>query len=115
VQSCCYGANDVQIPTIHWKYSTDRVLVMQFCEGRQVNDRKYLLEHNISPDQVRFILLPKRFISQVCDKIGEAYSEMIFRHGYVHCDPHPGNILVRNNPDTGVEIVLLDHGLYAVN
>jgi aarF domain-containing kinase len=50
----------------------------------------------------------------VCDKIGEAYSEMIFRHGYVHCDPHPGNILVRKDQESGVEIVLLDHGLYAV-
>jgi len=29
----------------------------------------------------------------------------------VHCDPHPGNILVRKK-DNGPEIVLLDHGLY---
>lgn len=38
---------------------------------------------------------------------------MIFVNGFVHCDPHPGNVLVRKGPDTGkVEIVLLDHGLY---
>lgn len=40
---------------------------------------------------------------------------MIFVNGFVHCDPHPGNVLVRKGPDTGkVEIVLLDHGLYQV-
>ena len=40
---------------------------------------------------------------------------MIFVNGYVHCDPHPGNILVRRSPKRGVEIVFLDHGLYQVS
>ena len=39
---------------------------------------------------------------------------MIFIKGYVHCDPHPGNVLVQKNPITGSnDIVLLDHGLYS--
>ena len=43
------------------------------------------------------------------------YADMIFKFGYVHCDPHPGNVLVRKNPSTGQdEVVLLDHGLYSV-
>lgn len=47
--------------------------------------------------------------------LGKLYSEMIFVHGYVHCDPHPGNVLVRRNQITNEEeIVLLDHGLYSV-
>ncbi|XP_034849290.1 aarF domain-containing protein kinase 1 isoform X8 [Mirounga angustirostris] len=47
--------------------------------------------------------------------LGKMYSEMIFVNGFVHCDPHPGNVLVRKRPDTGkAEIVLLDHGLYQV-
>ncbi|KXJ29903.1 putative aarF domain-containing protein kinase 1 [Exaiptasia diaphana] len=49
---------------------------------------------------------------QVSRKIGELYSEMIFVTGYVHCDPHPGNVLVRKDNQDNVEIVLLDHGLY---
>lgn len=44
--------------------------------------------------------------------MNEAYNEMIFTHGYVHCDPHPGNVLVHNDADRGLQIVLLDHGLY---
>ena len=51
---------------------------------------------------------------QVMTKLGRLYSEMIFVQGYIHCDPHPGNLLVR--PSTsGTEIVLLDHGLYQVH
>lgn len=47
---------------------------------------------------------------------------MIFQCGFVHCDPHPGNILVRcpgardgEGTGDGVQIVLLDHGLYTVS
>lgn len=43
----------------------------------------------------------------------DTYARQIFQHGFVHCDPHAGNVLVRRNPASGVpEIVLLDHGLY---
>jgi aarF domain-containing kinase len=38
---------------------------------------------------------------------------MIFQHRFIHCDAHPGNILVRKAAnDFGHQIVLLDHGLY---
>ena len=45
--------------------------------------------------------------------LGKLYSEMIFVRGYIHCDPHPGNILVNKTSD-GTKIILLDHGLYEV-
>ena len=37
---------------------------------------------------------------------------MIFKYGFVHSDPHPGNIMVRRAPGGGVQVVLLDHGIY---
>ena len=54
---------------------------------------------------------------QISGKLGQMYSEMIFREGYIHCDPHPGNVLVRRSSGQRqeVEIVLLDHGLYTVS
>lgn len=54
-------------------------------------------------------------ITQISENLGKMYSEMIFIHGFVHCDPHPGNVLVRKCPQSNkTEIVLLDHGLYQV-
>ncbi|KAG7226128.1 hypothetical protein INR49_014222, partial [Caranx melampygus] len=90
----------LKIPTIHWDLSTKRILTMEFAEGGQVNDRDYMKTHNIN-------------VNEVSENLGKIYSEMIFVHGFVHCDPHPGNVLVRKCPQSRkTEIVLLDHGLY---
>ena len=52
--------------------------------------------------------------------LSETFCALVFRGHFVHCDPHPGNILVRVRPDPGAragappqpQLVLLDHGLY---
>lgn len=53
--------------------------------------------------------------------MGMIFSRMIFSHGFVHCDPHPGNVLINpvastnnNEKNQEFQIVLLDHGLYQV-
>ncbi|XP_072932649.1 aarF domain-containing kinase 1 [Epargyreus clarus] len=91
----------LKVPKIFWEYSTERVLVMEYVVGGQVNDIKYIDEHKISKQEI-------------CKKLGDLYSHMIFVTGFVHSDPHPGNILVKKNPDQNdVTVYLLDHGLYA--
>ncbi|XP_019589219.1 aarF domain-containing protein kinase 1 isoform X3 [Rhinolophus sinicus] len=92
----------LKVPQIYWELSTKRVLLMEFVDGGQVNDRDYMERNKID-------------VNEVSRHLGKMYSEMVFVHGFVHCDPHPGNVLVRKRPDTGkAEIVLLDHGLYQV-
>ncbi len=49
-----------------------------------------------------------------------AFADQIFRTGFVHADPHPGNLLVRRRPGSegdgrrraNTQLVILDHGLY---
>ncbi|XP_068195696.1 aarF domain-containing protein kinase 1 [Antennarius striatus] len=90
----------LKVPSIHWNLSTKRILTMEFVEGGQVNDREYMKKHSIN-------------VNKISENLGKVYSEMIFIHGFVHCDPHPGNVLVRKCPQSKkTEIVLLDHGLY---
>ncbi|MCP9260737.1 putative aarF domain-containing protein kinase 1 [Dirofilaria immitis] len=89
----------LKIPKIYEEYSTERVLTMEYCDGAQINDCNYFTQNNIN-----------RY--DVCRKLGALFSEMIFINGYVHCDPHPGNVLVNKAKDGRVSIVLLDHGLY---
>lgn len=66
--------------------------------------------------KAEFIISNNSFsTSQVSENLGKLYSEMIFVQGFVHCDPHPGNILVQKCPSSQKsQIVLLDHGLYQV-
>lgn len=52
---------------------------------------------------------------QVSNSLSRLYSEMIFDKGFVHCDPHPGNVLVNKNSQGKLQLVLLDHGLYTVS
>ncbi|XP_062253641.1 aarF domain-containing protein kinase 1 isoform X1 [Platichthys flesus] len=92
----------LKVPTIHWDLSTKRILTMDFAEGGQVNDKDYMKRHCIN-------------VNEISESLGKMYSEMIFVHGFVHCDPHPGNVLVRKCPQNKkTEIVLLDHGLYQI-
>lgn len=37
---------------------------------------------------------------------------MIHKYGFVHADPHSGNMLVRKDEKNQDQLVLLDHGLY---
>ena len=42
----------------------------------------------------------------------DLFSAQMFLWGWVHCDPHPGNIFIRRLPSGRPELVLIDHGLY---
>ena len=90
------------VPKIYWKTSTDRILTMEYIEGIHINDVE-----NLKKAQMDFV--------GISTKISQMYADMIFKYGYVHCDPHPGNVLVRKSSSGKEEIVLLDHGLYTVS
>lgn len=103
----------VRVPRIFWTWTTPRILVMEYLPGAKVTNVQFLRENGIDPHKVS-------------ERLTKVFSEMIFINGFVHCDPHPGNIFIRplksansskwklccpwNKPSW--EMVLLDHGLY---
>lgn len=88
----------IHVPQIRWELTTRRVLVMEYCPGAKVTDVIWMKSNGLNP----------RRISEMITRL---YSQMIFLHGFVHCDPHPGNIFVRKIGNEA-QIILLDHGLY---
>nr|CAG4643863.1 EOG090X047B [Lepidurus arcticus] len=86
------------VPKVYWDLSTSRVLTMDYCGGSYIDDVPYMDAQKID----------KR---KVASGVSQLYSEMIFVHGFVHCDPHPGNVKVEKTTG-GFKIHLLDHGLY---
>ena len=47
-----------------------------------------------------------------CERMCRVFGYQIFQSGFVHADPHPGNLFVRKMPNNDIQLVLLDHGLY---
>ncbi|AQK58754.1 Protein kinase superfamily protein [Zea mays] len=101
----CFRKNSVvKVPYVFWlnllqQLTTREVLTMEFCYGHKVNDLDFLRKTDISPTKVAKALI-------------ELFGEMIFVHGFVHGDPHPGNILVSPEGHGKFSLVLLDHGIY---
>jgi ubiquinone biosynthesis protein len=89
--------SDVVIPGVIWELSTPRLLTMDFVEGIKITNRAALVEAGLDPHEVAQLL-------------NDVYAEQMLRFGWLHADPHPGNLLVRAG-SKGPELVLLDHGL----
>ncbi|XP_049812799.1 uncharacterized aarF domain-containing protein kinase 5 isoform X1 [Schistocerca nitens] len=89
----------VYVPKVYWNLSSKRVLTTEFVHATKVNDVQGLRNYGFS-------------LSDVDEKLFRAFAEQIFHTGFVHADPHPGNVLVRKGKNGKAELVLLDHGLY---
>jgi len=88
------GWPQVVVPTVVDRYTTRRVLVLEYLEGIKVSDVAALRRAGIDPQAVAQLLL-------------EVYCHQILVHGFFNADPHPGNFLVQPGP----RLVLLDFGL----
>jgi aarF domain-containing kinase len=50
--------------------------------------------------------------SNLSSLISSVFQAQIFESGFIHCDPHPENVLWRKTANGKPQLVLLDHGLY---
>lgn len=85
---------DFYIPMVYRQFSSDKVLVMEYVEGCKITDMDQLRKWGIDP-------------RMIVERGMEIYLTQIFEFGYFHGDPHPGNILVREDGT----IILLDFGM----
>jgi len=88
---------EVKIPKIYWEYSGDRVLVMEFVEGCRVSDVGTITSWGVDP-------------VHIADLGFHAYIRQVFRDGFFHADPHPGNLLVSREG----QLIFLDFGMVAL-
>jgi predicted unusual protein kinase regulating ubiquinone biosynthesis (AarF/ABC1/UbiB family) len=75
-------------------YTTDRLLTMELVEGRNVAGLGPLAQMELDGHPL-------------AEQLFEAYLDQILVHGFVHADPHPGNVLVT---DDG-RLALIDLGM----
>jgi ubiquinone biosynthesis protein len=91
------GDHNVHVPKVYWQYTRARVLTLEWIEGTQLAD----------VDSLPLTLEERRDLAYL---VTEAWMTMIFRHGFVHGDPHPANIFVLEEAGT---IGLVDFGAAA--
>jgi ubiquinone biosynthesis protein len=90
-----FGDSDqVVIPKVQWRYTTQRVLTLEYLDGVHIRD-------------VDVAARPPGERRTLAYRMTDAWMAMIFRHGFFHGDPHPANILVLD----GDRIGLVDFGL----
>jgi len=93
-QSVFAGDRKVRAPEVHERFTRRRVLVMERCHGTKIDH----LHDLFSSGRLSF--------KQVMETLTGAYLRMMMVDGFMHADPHPGNLLVQ---DDGT-LVLLDWG-----
>ncbi|RYQ99574.1 uncharacterized protein [Arachis hypogaea] len=98
----------IRVPHVFWDLTSRQVLTMQFYTGRKIDDLDFLNQLGVEPEKVDL----SQFTTMVAKSLIELFAEMIFVHGYIHGDPHPGNILVSPEGSNGFSLVLLDHAVY---
>jgi predicted unusual protein kinase regulating ubiquinone biosynthesis (AarF/ABC1/UbiB family) len=74
----------VTVPDVHWDHTTKKVLVMEYIDGVKINDIHKLDEQKINKSKLASIL----YLS---------YLKQLLEDGFFHADPHPGNLLVRQD------------------
>jgi ubiquinone biosynthesis protein len=82
------------VPAPVFDLTTSRVLTMDYIEGRKVTDVGPLGLLDIEA-------------SAIVDQLFAAYLSSILEHGFLHADPHPGNLLVTADG----RLALLDLGM----
>lgn len=85
----------VRAPSVYDAFTRRRVLVMEWVSGDKV-DR---LSERFASGDLEF--------TRMMRTLTETYLRMLLRDGFLHADPHPGNILVEEDGT----LVLLDWGM----
>jgi ubiquinone biosynthesis protein len=85
---------EIKVPKIFWRFSGERVLTMEFVRGCRIDDIETIRSYGVDP-------------VHIADVGFHAYIRQIFRDGFFHADPHPGNLLV--SPEG--QLIFLDFGM----
>lgn len=87
---------NLKVPQPVSDYSSSKVLTMEYIDGKKIT--------SISP--LKFMEVD---LEPLVDELVEAYLKQIVVDGFVHADPHPGNIHITHNN----KIALIDLGMVA--
>eukprot|EP00043_Microstomoeca_roanoka_P014111 m.139014 g.139014 ORF g.139014 m.139014 type:complete len:524 (+) comp15931_c0_seq2:222-1793(+) len=91
----------VYVPQVYHELTGTRVMTMEWIDGVKLSRHDDIKKLGFS-------------LKKVITTVFDAFAHQIFIAGFVHGDPHPGNLLVRPDPKNprDYQLVVIDHGLY---
>ncbi|KAH7102733.1 ABC1-domain-containing protein [Auriculariales sp. MPI-PUGE-AT-0066] len=108
----------IYVPKVYWERTSTRVMTAEWIgNASRLTDTSAIERRGFDTKEVmgkascfRLHLLAETII----DTVISALSAQMFVFGFLHCDPHPGNVLIRPHPQDPRrhQTVLIDHGLY---
>lgn len=95
VQDTYKSLRKIRTPRVHDELTRRRVLVMEYCRGTKIDRLHELFESG------------RLSFRDTMETVTGVYLRMMMVDGFLHADPHPGNILVENDGT----VILLDWGM----
>lgn len=86
--------NRIYVPAVYADFSNESILCMEEVVGTKISDMEELKRREVD-------------IEKIVDAGVDVYFQQIFKFGYFHADPHPGNLVVMNDE----RICFLDFGM----
>jgi predicted unusual protein kinase regulating ubiquinone biosynthesis (AarF/ABC1/UbiB family) len=92
--------SQVKVPSIYWRYTTHRVLTLEWINGYKLTGVQHLESANINPNDIVQIGVT-------------AGLQQLMEYGFFHADPHPGNLFAMGATADGdpCQMAYIDFGM----
>jgi predicted unusual protein kinase regulating ubiquinone biosynthesis (AarF/ABC1/UbiB family) len=88
------GEPRIKVPAIYWRFSTTRVLTLEWINGFKLTDTQRIREAGLETNALIQLGV-------------QAGLQQLLEHGFFHADPHPGNLFAMNDG----RIAYIDFGM----
>ncbi len=86
----------VACPILYRSFTTEKVLVMEYIDGLEIDDKEALLAGGYD-------------LHEIGTKLVDNFMKQVLEDGFFHADPHPGNLRIRAG-----KIVWIDMGMMGI-
>ncbi len=97
-----FDPTQIVVPAIYWELTTEKLMVMEWLEGKPILDAQFSAEQNGEDSGNE-----KKKRQEITTLLFRAFFQQLYVDGFFHADPHPGNLFYLQDG----RVALLDCGM----
>ncbi len=97
-----FDPTQIVVPAIYWELTTEKLMVMQWLEGKPILEAQFSAEENGADSGNE-----KEQRKAITTLLFRAFFQQLYVDGFFHADPHPGNLFYLQDG----RVALLDCGM----